>query len=189
MSGLSERTRAYETLIRHHENGLIGAHHQTITEIMRDGVVFQATINPPQQLASYEGEAGTSLSTILGETVAPALLQLDAANTRIEELTSIGQQLADDCTSLKSSLEAHESALANANSAILELNEQNQSALQLITLASQQSAELQQALINSQVEVAGLKDHIAELQMQLGEALKEPEPTTQPAPQENPEEV
>ena len=50
---LSERTRPYETLIRHKEDGTIGAHHVQITEILRDKVIISATIGEALPLTHY----------------------------------------------------------------------------------------------------------------------------------------
>lgn len=83
---LVERTRGEEILIRLNVNGISGAHYQTITEILRDGLVISATLNAPIPLSLVD-ETGTSLSALLGETASSALTQLEQANAQIQFLT------------------------------------------------------------------------------------------------------
>lgn len=93
---LTERTRAYETLIRHQPGGGIGAHHVTITEVLRDGAVINATVNPPQPVA------GAALEAILGDDLVVALARIEtlqaeamALRTQVAELQqALAQALA-----------------------------------------------------------------------------------------------
>ncbi len=64
-----ERTRAYETLIRHNADGSIAAHHMTISEVLRDGVVIAATLNSPEPVAgaAFDVVLGAALNAALGQ--------------------------------------------------------------------------------------------------------------------------
>lgn len=75
---INETTRPYETLIRHNPDGSIGAHHQRLYELIKDGVVLSSQIQAPVQL-SVAGEEGLPLAEILGETATAALLATEAA--------------------------------------------------------------------------------------------------------------
>lgn len=44
---LIERTRPYETLVRHKENGEVTAHQVSITEIVKDGLIISASLSDP----------------------------------------------------------------------------------------------------------------------------------------------
>ena len=83
---------SYETLIRHHDDGSIGAHHVRINEILRDGVVIQASVGTAIPLSVAEGQGGLSLADVLGEATSLALLRLEkleaegaAMTTALEE--------------------------------------------------------------------------------------------------------
>lgn len=82
---LTERTRPYETLIRHKEDGTIGAHHVQITEILRDKVVISATIGEALPLAVAEGQNGLKLADILGQAAAAALIQVETLQSQLNE--------------------------------------------------------------------------------------------------------
>jgi hypothetical protein len=85
-----EQTRAYETLIRHHADGSIGAHHVRIYEVVKDGQVLTSQLQPPVPL-SVAGEQGVPLAQVLGEAAAAALLANEKAQV---ELASVKAQLA-----------------------------------------------------------------------------------------------
>lgn len=85
---LTERTRPYETLIRHHDNGTIGAHHVQITEILRDKVIISASIGEALPLAVAEGQNGLKLADVLGEAAATALTQVETLQGQLSTLTS-----------------------------------------------------------------------------------------------------
>lgn len=78
---LTERTRPYETLIRHNNDASIGAHHVTITEVLRDGVVINATLAPPVPI-----EAET-LQGILGADLAAALAYIPRLEAQVVDLS------------------------------------------------------------------------------------------------------
>ncbi|WP_063812509.1 hypothetical protein [Burkholderia cepacia] len=69
---LTERTRPYETLIRHNADGSVGAQHQRISEILNDTTVIAATVQAPIDITSATAE-GPDLVTILGEATSSAL--------------------------------------------------------------------------------------------------------------------
>jgi len=113
-----EQTRAYETLIRHHADGSIGAHHVRIYEVVKDGIVLSSKIQPPVQL-SVAGEEGLPLADILGETTAAALLAAEAAQAaraKAEaELATVKTQLeaaTAQSTTLRQQLDAVRAELA-----------------------------------------------------------------------------
>ncbi|WP_144372638.1 hypothetical protein [Vogesella urethralis] len=85
-----ETTRAYETLIRHHADGSIGAHHVRIYEVVKDGQVLTSQVQPPVPL-SVAGEQGVPLAQVLGEAAAAALLATEKAQA---ELAAVKAQLA-----------------------------------------------------------------------------------------------
>lgn len=81
---ITERVRPYETLIRHNDNGTIGAHHQTISEIVKDGVVISASINSPQGLSVADGQEGLLLSDVIGEAATEALKELELLKAQLQ---------------------------------------------------------------------------------------------------------
>lgn len=78
ITAITKRTRPYETLIRHNDDGSIGAHHQKIDEIVMDGVVISATVLPPEPLAQASSN-DPELAQLIG---AAALQAIDDANTQ-----------------------------------------------------------------------------------------------------------
>lgn len=91
-----ETTRAYETLIRHHADGSIGAHHVRIYEVIKDGQVLTSQLQPPVQL-SVAGEQGVPLAEVLGDAAAAALLANEKAQV---ELAAVKAQLVAAQTEL-----------------------------------------------------------------------------------------
>lgn len=91
---LSERTRPYETLIRHNADGTIGAHHLQITEILRDKAIISATIGEALPLAVAEGQNGLKLADVIGEAAAAALTQAETLQAQVSTLTTERDELA-----------------------------------------------------------------------------------------------
>lgn len=91
---IEERNRAYETLIRHTEAGGIAAHHQTISEVIRDGVVIAATVSVPVALIDVAAE----LEPIIGAALIAAVADADALREKLvqreAELAVVSQELA-----------------------------------------------------------------------------------------------
>ena len=125
---LTERTRPYETLIRHKEDGTIGAHHVQITEILRDKVIISATIGEALPLAVAEGQNGLKLADVLGQAAAAALTQVETLQGQVSTLTTerdgLAQQvqqgagLADQMQALQQQLEVVQRAGADAAAAL-----------------------------------------------------------------------
>ena len=103
---LTERTRPYETLIRHNVDGTTSAHHRFITEILRDGTVVSATVEHPQTLTAAEGDAlnfdkviGTVSSEVMRENeklkadLAEALAQNSALTQQLAEANKRAEQV------------------------------------------------------------------------------------------------
>lgn len=121
---LTERTRPYETLIRHKEDGTIGAHHVQITEILRDKVIISATIGEALPLAVAEGQNGLKLSDVIGQAAAAALTQVETLQGQLATLTSerdgLAQQvqqgagLADQVLALQQQLSAADATAITA---------------------------------------------------------------------------
>lgn len=98
---LTERTRPYETLIRHNPDGSIGAHHVRITEILRDGAVISANVEAAVSLAVAEGQDGLKLSDVLGEALPIALLQIDKLQSEVASLRADLTKAQDEPTSTR----------------------------------------------------------------------------------------
>lgn len=100
---LTEKTRPYETLIRHNPDGSIGAHHQTITEILRDKVVIQGSLNDPIPLNVADGKDGLNLSTVLGEALAEVINANGKLSEQVSALEGIKAQaqLLNDAVAVK----------------------------------------------------------------------------------------
>lgn len=77
-----QRQRPYETMIRHHADGTIGAHHVTIQELYDDvsGTILYAQVQPPQPVQ------GAGLAAVLGQATEAALVEIEVLKARIAEL-------------------------------------------------------------------------------------------------------
>ncbi|MGE6320528.1 hypothetical protein ACQKEF_09650 [Pseudomonas oryzihabitans] len=125
---LSEHTRPYETLIRHKEDGTIGAHHVQITEILRDKVIISATIGEALPLVVADGQNGLKLADVIGQAAAAALTQVETLQGQLSTLTierdDLAQQvkqgtgLGDQVQLLQQQLEAAQRAGADAAAAL-----------------------------------------------------------------------
>ncbi|WP_193755859.1 hypothetical protein [Pseudomonas oryzihabitans] len=145
---LSERTRPYETLIRHKDDGTIGAHHVQITEILRDKTIISATIGEAMPLAVAEGQNGLKLADVIGQAAAAALTQVETLQGQVATLTterdSLAQQvqqgagLADQLQALQQQLEAVQQAGAEATTALQAEKEANSSLRAQVGLLQQQ---------------------------------------------------
>lgn len=145
---LSERTRPYETLIRHKEDGTIGAHHVQITEILRDKVIISATIGEALPLAVAEGQNGLKLADVIGQAAAAALTQVETLQGQVSTLTTerdgLAQQVqqgagqADQLQALQQQLEAVQRAGAEATTALQVEKDTNSSLRAQVGLLQQQ---------------------------------------------------
>ncbi|KTT33809.1 hypothetical protein SB18R_03210 [Pseudomonas oryzihabitans] len=98
---LEERSRPYETMIRHNPDGSIGAHHKRITEILRDGAVISANVEAAVSLAVAEGQDGLKLSEVLGEALPIALLQIDKLQSEVASLRADLTKVQDEGASTR----------------------------------------------------------------------------------------
>lgn len=145
---LSERTRPYETLIRHKDDGTIGAHHVQITEILRDKVIISATIGEALPLAVAEGQNGLKLADVIGQAAAAALTQVETLQGQVATLTTerddLAQQvqqgagLADQVLALQQQLEVVQRAGADAAAALQVEKDTNSSLRAQVGLLQQQ---------------------------------------------------
>lgn len=145
---LSERTRPYETLIRHKEDGTIGAHHVQITEILRDKVIISATIGEALPLAVAEGQNGLKLADVIGQAAAAALTQVETLQGQVTTLTTerddLAQQVqqgagqADQLQALQQQLEALQHAGAETATSLQAEKEANSSLRAQVGLLQQQ---------------------------------------------------
>lgn len=145
---LTERTRPYETLIRHKEDGTIGAHHVQITEILRDKVIISATIGEALPLAVAEGQNGLKLADVIGQAAAAALTQVETLQGQVSTLTTerdgLAQQvqqgagLADQVLALQQQLSAADARAMTAQSDLREAQEAASSLRAQVGLLQQQ---------------------------------------------------
>lgn len=147
---LSERTRPYETLIRHKEDGTIGAHHVQITEILRDKVIISATIGEALPLAGAEGQNGLKLADVIGQAAAAALTQVETLQGQVSTLTTErdalseqvqqGAGLGDQVLALQQQLETVQRTAADTATALQAEKETTSSLRSQVQLLQQQLA-------------------------------------------------
>ncbi len=101
---ITERTRPYETLIRHNNDGSVSAHHQTIAEVMKDGAVLVATVSAPIALLDVAAE----LEPIIGAALIAAVADADRLRHACEEKDAQLANLGRELTELRKLLEAAE---------------------------------------------------------------------------------
>jgi len=145
---LSERTRPYETLIRHKDDGTIGAHHVQITEILRDKVIISATIGEALPLAVAEGQNGLKLADVIGQAAAAALTQVETLQGQVSTLTTErdalseqvqqGAGLGDQVLALQQQLEVVQRAGADTAAALQVEKETTSSLRAQVALLQQQ---------------------------------------------------
>ena len=125
---LTERTRAYETLIRHNSDGSIGAHHAQIAEVLRDGVVISASPLPPADVTS-------NLAPVLGENLALALAEnarLVASAVQLQGDKDVLLSQSEVLRSDNGTLRIDNEALRSENEALRSENEALQSQIALL---------------------------------------------------------
>ena len=99
---LEEITRGQEILIRLKNddtgaNVIGGAQYQTITEILKNGVVISAQMNDPIPL-SLVGDGDNTLAGLLGEVSANALMQNEALQASLANVNAIAAQQLSSLT-------------------------------------------------------------------------------------------
>lgn len=102
---ITESNRDYEILIRINSDGSLGAHLQTISEILKDGVVINSIIDSPIPLQT-SGSTGVLLSDRLGDIAALALVQLAEANAAIKALQLQLEEMLANTGELQAQLDA-----------------------------------------------------------------------------------
>ena len=119
---LTEETYLNEILIRFNETGqLQGALLRTCTFIKRDGVIITSQVNDPQQLATADDQTGTTLDSVLGNTLTQAL---NATDLLTEQAGLLGGQVSDlqaDLATATNALADSQASLNAANLTIAEL--------------------------------------------------------------------
>lgn len=101
---ITERSRPYETLIRHNDAGSVSAHHQTISEVVKDGAVIAATVSPPIALIDVAAE----LAPIIGEAVIAAVADADRLRQACAEKDTQIEDLGREISELRKLLGAAE---------------------------------------------------------------------------------
>lgn len=95
---ITERTRPYETLIRHNPDGSISAHHQRISEIVKDGEVIAASLLDPEPLPNAAA-ADPDLAAMVGSAALAAIADADHQRAVVaqlqEQVELLQQQLAE----------------------------------------------------------------------------------------------
>lgn len=94
---ITERTRPYETLVRHNPDGSIGAHHQRISEVVKDGDVIAASLLAPEPLPNA-GAADPDLAALIGAAALAAIADADSMRELVaqlqEQVAVLQQQIA-----------------------------------------------------------------------------------------------
>ena len=121
---LTERRIRYETLIRWHEDGKIGAHQVDLEQVLRDGVVISSTPTMAQTLATADFEGAVPLSEILGEVATAALEQSEALTRSLADVNAIAAQQLDQLTQVRGELSTAQGDLATAQQTIADLQAQ-----------------------------------------------------------------
>lgn len=171
-----ERTRPYETLIRHKEDGSIGAHHSQINEIVKDGVVISASLQPPVSIP--EAAAGNpELVALLGQATADALAN---AEQKQQLLTQAQAEIAD----LQAKAAASAGMLAEAESKLQSKTADAEKAQADLTAALLKQSDLQDSVQTKSLLITQLTSQVEQLKADLAAAQAAiPAPA---APQEQP---
>lgn len=84
MASFEERTRLYEVLTRVNPDGSIASQASYISEVLRDGVVISATVNPPVAVDDGDTEAYAAFVSIVGAATAEALLFAQSKDAELQ---------------------------------------------------------------------------------------------------------
>ncbi len=106
---ITERTRAYETLVRHNSDGTTSAQHSRIHEILRDGAVINATIQAPTTITQAVA-GGLNAVAVFGEVATATLLSNDLLTARVRELELQVRLQNRDIAALEAQLAATKAA-------------------------------------------------------------------------------
>jgi hypothetical protein len=149
---LEKLTRGEEILIRLTASGIGGAHYQTITEYLEDGIVTSARQNPPVQL-SLAGDGDDTLSKLLGETTSAALVENEAYK---RQLLNAQDQVVD----LTTTIAEQKSQLEQNQMAIEQMQSSGATAQGIITEQDGRLAAYAQQVADLQVQVAQLQGEL-----------------------------
>lgn len=109
---LTERRIRYETLIRWHEDGSIGAHQVDLDQVLRNGVVLASTPTAPMQLGTADYGGTTPLSDILGEAASTALARVGVLEQSLSDVNGIAKKQINQLNEVRAELEAAEQIIA-----------------------------------------------------------------------------
>jgi hypothetical protein len=121
---LTERRIRYETLIRWHEDGSIGAHQVDLDQMLRDGVVISSTLTTTMPLGTANYPGVTPLSDILGEAANTALARVDVLEQALGEVNSLAQQQLEQLIHIRGELGTAQADYTNAQETIADLRAQ-----------------------------------------------------------------
>lgn len=121
---LTERRIRYETLIRWHEDGSIGAHQVDLDQMLRDGVVISSTLTTTMPLGTADYPGVTPLSDILGEAATAALARVGVLEQALGEVNSLAQQQSEQLSQVRGELGTTQADLATAQQTIADLQAQ-----------------------------------------------------------------
>lgn len=102
---LTERRIRYETLIRWHEDGSIGAHQVDLDQMLRDGAVISSTLTTTMPLGTADYPGVKPLSDILGEAASAALARVDVLEQALGEVNGLAQQQLKQLTQASADLD------------------------------------------------------------------------------------
>ncbi|AXI01439.1 hypothetical protein [Aquirhabdus parva] len=93
---ITELTRPYETLIRHHADGTVTAHHQQIYVLSKDGIVIAENILDPVSLSQVDltSALGAATTAALGQN-ADLKAQIETLQTQVDSLSNQNRALQD----------------------------------------------------------------------------------------------
>lgn len=121
---LTERRIRYETLIRWHEDGSIGAHQVDLDQMLRDGVVISSTLTTTMPLGTADYPGVTPLSDILGEAASAALARVGLLEQALGEVNSLAQQQLEQLSQVRSELDTAQADLSTAQQTVADLQVQ-----------------------------------------------------------------
>ncbi|WP_286917590.1 MULTISPECIES: hypothetical protein [Pseudomonas] len=121
---LTERRIRYETLIRWHEDGSVGAHQVDLDQMLRDGVVISSTLTTTMPLGTADYPGVTPLSEILGEAATVALSRVGVLEQALGEVNSLAQQKSEQLSQVRGEMDTKQAELATAQQTIADLQSQ-----------------------------------------------------------------
>lgn len=117
---LTERRIRYETLIRWHEDGSIGAHQVDLDQVLRDGVVLASTPTAPMQLGTADYKGAIPLSDILGEAASTALQRVGVLERSLSDVNGITKQQLNQLFEIRAELATAQQTIADLQSQLVQ---------------------------------------------------------------------